>query len=162
MRQSWPAYFMNMAYAVRQQSSCLRRHVGAVIVLDKQIISTGYNGMPSGIPHCTAYTGGPLDCIRTAMNVPSGERPDLCFASHAETNAIAQAAKYGISVYKTTMYCTNKPCGGCLKIIINSGISKVVFCEPYTDQIAKILEPHAPLTLLPIVELDPAYKMPVT
>ena len=121
----WDNRFMDMALVVSEWSSCYQdnRHVGAVIVKDKRILTTGYNGAPAGIKRCTEKG----ECLRKKLNIPSGTRHELCYAVHAEQNAIAQAAKQGISVAGATLYCTHQPCVICAKMIINSGISKVFY-----------------------------------
>ncbi len=131
-RPSWDEYFLSITELVAKRSTCLRRHVGAVIVKDKRILTTGYNGAPSGLEHCET-TG----CLRTQMNVPSGERHELCRALHAEMNAILQAAQYGITLNGSVIYCTNHPCIICAKMIINAGIKRVVIIEDYPDELAK-------------------------
>ncbi|MDO8971573.1 MAG: cytidine/deoxycytidylate deaminase family protein, partial [Saprospiraceae bacterium] len=112
-RPKWDEYFLDISRLVAKRSTCLRRTVGAVIVKDKRILTTGYNGAPSGLAHC-ANTG----CLREQLRVPSGERHELCRALHAEMNALLQAAQYGISVKDAVMYCTNQPCIICAKMII--------------------------------------------
>ena len=121
-RPSWDEYFMDMAVLTAKRSTCLRRQVGAVIVKDKHIIATGYNGAPRGVPHCDEKGG----CLRQQLNVPSGERHELCRALHAEQNAIIQAATLGQSIEGGTIYVTNQPCVICAKMIINAGISRIV------------------------------------
>ena len=128
-RISWDEYFMQMAELTSQRSTCLRRHVGAVIVQNKHVIATGYNGAPRGLKHC-AEIGG---CLREELNVPSGERHELCRALHAEQNAIIQAAKLGVSIDGATLYCTHQPCSVCARMIINAGIKRVVYQEGYPD-----------------------------
>lgn len=122
MRKEWDEFFMAMAKLVSEQSTCLRRQVGAVIVKDKTMLSAGYNGAPSGIPHCD--TRG---CLRQEMNIPSGERYELCWAAHAEQNAINNAAKNGVAIDGATLYCTDYPCTMCAKSIVNSGIKRVFY-----------------------------------
>ena len=119
----WDKRFMDMAEVVSSWSSCYQenRHVGAVIVKEKRILTTGYNGAPSGIVSC-AEKG---ECLRRKLNIPSGTKHELCYAVHAEQNAIAQAAKLGISVEGATLYCTHQPCVICAKMIINSGNAKL-------------------------------------
>ena len=124
-------YFMEMAFLVSKRSTCLRRRVGAVIVRDKHVISTGYNGSPRGTKHCEE-----LGCIRQQMNIPSGTRHELCRGVHAEQNAIIQAAKLGVSIEGATLYCTHQPCVICAKMIVNSGIKRVVYGEGYPDEFA--------------------------
>ena len=130
-RPSWDDYFLDISRLVSKRSTCLRRQVGAVIVKDKRILTTGYNGAPSGIEHCEK-TG----CMRQQMNIPSGERHELCRALHAEMNAILQAAQYGISLQGSMIYCTNQPCIICAKMLINAGIKRIVALEAYPDEFA--------------------------
>lgn len=132
MRPSWDDYFIEIATVVSERSTCLRRQVGAVIVKDKRMIATGYNGAASGAKHCE-MTG----CIRQQMGIKSGERQELCAAIHAEQNAIIQAAKYGVSIEGATLYCTHQPCAICAKMIVNAGIKRVVFKGDYPDEYAK-------------------------
>jgi len=127
-------YFMEMAFLVAKRSTCLRRRVGAVIVRDKHVISTGYNGSPKGTRHCEE-----LGCIRQQLNIPSGTRHELCRAVHAEQNAITQAAYFGISVKDSTIYSTTYPCSMCAKILINAGVREVVYSEGYEDEMSKKL-----------------------
>lgn len=136
-RITWDEYFMEMAVLTAKRSTCLRRKVGAVIVKDKHIIATGYNGAPRGIKHCDERGG----CMRQKMGVPSGERHELCMALHAEQNAIIQAATLGQSIEGATIYVTNQPCAICAKMIINAGIKRIVVKEGYPDDLAvSILE----------------------
>ncbi len=130
-RPSWDDYFMEMTKLTATRSSCLRRHVGAVLVKDTRVIATGYNGAPAGVTHCEV-TG----CLRQKLNVPSGERHELCRGLHAEQNAIIQAALYGVSTEGATIYCTTKPCSICTKMIINAKISKIIYEEYYNDSLA--------------------------
>lgn len=131
IRPSWDEYFMNIAELAKTRSNCIRRQVGAVLVNNKhQIISTGYNGVPRGIVHCTRET-----C--TKLYEKSGEKNEICPAVHAELNAILQAATAGISSEGTTLYSTTRPCGNCTMAIINAGIKRVVFIEDYTDPILR-------------------------
>ena len=123
-------YFMEMAFLVSKRSTCLRRRVGAVIVRDKHVISTGYNGSPRGTKHCEE-----LGCIRQQMNIPSGTRHELCRGVHAEQNAITQAAYFGTSVANATIYTTTFPCSMCAKILIN----EVVYADGYVDDLSKKL-----------------------
>ena len=131
-RPTWDEYFMGIAKLTAERSTCLRRKVGAVIVQDKHIIVTGYNGAPRGIPHC-AERGG---CLREELGVPSGERHELCRALHAEQNAIIQAATFGNSIEGATIYVTHQPCIICSKMIINAGIQKIIVEESYPDEFA--------------------------
>jgi dCMP deaminase len=131
-RPSWDEYFMDLADLVATRSTCLRRSVGAVLVKDRRIIATGYNGAPDGLLHCGQRAGG---CIRQAMNVPSGERHELCLAVHAEQNAIVQAAALGIPIEGATLYCTTQPCIICTKLLINAGVKRILFSNPYPDEL---------------------------
>ena len=130
-RPSWDEYFMQMAFLARSRSTCLRRGVGAVIVKDNRVVASGYNGAPKGVAHC-AEAG----CLRQQMNVPSGQRHELCRGLHAEQNAIIQAACLGISIEGATLYCTTQPCVICTKMLINAGIKRIVICESYPDELA--------------------------
>ena len=116
---------------VAKRSTCLRRHVGAILVKDKRILATGYNGAPSGLRHCEE-----VGCLRENTSVPSGERHELCRGLHAEQNAIIQAAYHGFSIRGATLYCTNKPCVICSKMLINAGIRKILYEDGYDDQLA--------------------------
>ncbi|PLX76245.1 MAG: cytidine deaminase [Desulfuromonas sp.] len=131
-RPDWEEYFMEIAKLVSRRSTCLRRQVGAVVVKDKNILATGYNGTPSGISHCEE-TG----CLREQLKIPSGERHELCRGLHAEQNVIVQAAKHGINIDGATLYCTNSPCIICSKMIINSGIKEIVYLDGYPDILSK-------------------------
>lgn len=123
---------MGMAELTAERSTCLRRHVGAVIVKDKHIVATGYNGAPRGLSHCGDLGG----CLREKLGVPSGERHELCRALHAEQNAIIQAATLGISIEGASIYITHQPCVICAKMIINAGIDKIVVKEGYPDELS--------------------------
>lgn len=130
----WDSRFMNLAETVAEWSSCFQpnRHVGAIIVKDKHILATGYNGAPSGIESC-AERG---ECLRRVKNIASGTMQEVCYAVHAEQNAIIQAAKFGISLEGATMYVTHQPCVICTRMIINSGIKKVIYKNGYPDEFA--------------------------
>ena len=130
-RPSWDEYFMEIAYLLGERSTCLRRVVGAVLVKNKQILATGYNGAPSGVSHC-AKTG----CLRAELRIPSGQRHEICRGLHAEQNVLLQAARHGVSAQDSTVYVTNFPCSICAKMIINAGIKEVVFCRDYPDEMA--------------------------
>lgn len=127
----WDKRFIEMAFVVGKWSSCYQenRQVGAVIVREKRILTTGYNGAPSGIVSCKERQ----ECLRRKLNIESGTRHELCYAVHAEQNAICQAAKLGISLEGATLYCTHQPCVICCKLIINAGIKKVIYKEGYPD-----------------------------
>jgi dCMP deaminase len=131
-RPSWDQYFIDITRLVATRSTCLRRGVGAILVKDRNILATGYNGVPSGISHCE-QTG----CLREQMKVPSGERHELCRGLHAEQNAIIQAARHGVNIDGATLYCTTMPCVICTKMLINAGIKRVVFGEGYADNLAR-------------------------
>lgn len=131
-RPSWDTYFMEIAHLVGRRSTCLRRQVGAVIVKDKNILSTGYNGAPAGLSHCED-----VGCLRDEMNVPSGERHELCRGLHAEQNAIIQSALHGVSIKGGMLYCTHQPCILCTKMLINAGIKKIVYEGEYPDELAR-------------------------
>lgn len=130
-RPSWDEYFMDIANLVARRSSCLRRQVGAVLVKDKNVLATGYNGTPSGITHCSE-TG----CLREQLQVPSGERHELCRGLHAEQNGIIQAARHGVNIAGSVLYCTDSPCIICTKMLINAGICKVIYRQGYADQLS--------------------------
>ncbi len=133
-RPSNDEYFMEMAQLVSSRSTCMRRKVGAVIVKEKRVLSTGYNGSPKGTKHCEE-----LGCIRVKLNVPSGTRHELCRGVHAEQNAVTQAAYFGVSVDGATIYTTTYPCSMCAKILINAGIKEIVYSEGYADDLSKDL-----------------------
>jgi dCMP deaminase len=141
-RPSWDHYFMEIAALVAKRSTCLRRIVGAVIVKNRRILSTGYNGAPSGIAHC-AQTG----CLRETMKIESGQRHELCRGIHAEQNAIIQAAYHGVSIQGGVLYCTNQPCSICTKMIINAGITEIYYENGYTDELSSILLEEAGIRL---------------
>lgn len=129
-RPDWDTYFMDMARLAARRSTCLRRQVGAVVVKDKRVLATGYNGVPSKIEHCDI-----VGCLREKMDVPSGERHELCRGLHAEQNAIIQAALHGASIKDASLYCTNLPCIICAKMIINAGISEIYYLDGYADDL---------------------------
>ncbi|MDI9494094.1 MAG: cytidine/deoxycytidylate deaminase family protein [Bacillota bacterium] len=131
-RPDWDEYFMQMAEVAEQRSTCTRRKVGAVIVKDKRIMATGYNGVPTGIQHCEER-----GCLREQLQVPSGQRHELCRGLHAEQNAIIQAAYLGQSIDGGTLYCTTQPCVICAKMLINAGIKRIVIKEGYPDELAR-------------------------
>ena len=133
-RPSWDKYFMEIAKMVASRSTCLRRKVGAVIVKDRRILTTGYNGAPRGLVHCET-----VGCLREKLELPSGTHQELCRGLHAEQNAIIQAAMYGISIQNSNLYCTDQPCITCVKMIINAGIIKVFYQNSYPDELARKL-----------------------
>lgn len=130
-RPCWDEYFLEMAQLVSRRSTCLRRQVGAVLVRDKKILTTGYNGAPTGLAHCSD-TG----CLRDKLKIPSGQRHELCRGLHAEQNALIQASLHGISVIGGTLYVTNQPCVICAKMLINAGIKDIVIAGGYPDKMA--------------------------
>lgn len=130
-RPSWEDYFMDIACLVAKRATCTRRAVGAIIVKDRRVLATGYNGAPSHVRHCAE-----VGCLREQMEVPSGERHELCRGIHAEQNAIIQAAYHGVSIKGASLYCTNQPCSICAKMIINAGIVQIVYQSGYADPIA--------------------------
>ncbi|MBN1842076.1 MAG: cytidine/deoxycytidylate deaminase family protein [Deltaproteobacteria bacterium] len=131
-RPSWDEYFMDIAYLVSSRSTCCRRQVGAVLVRDKRVLATGYNGAPTGLPHCLD-----IGCLREELGVPSGERHELCRGLHAEQNVIIQAAYHGVSIKGATLYCTNLPCSICCKMLINAGINEIKYQDGYADTMSE-------------------------
>ena len=129
MRPTWDSYFMEITKLVASRSSCLRRKVGAVLVKDKRILATGYNGAPTGMKHCEE-----VGCLRERLHVPSGERHELCRGLHAEQNAIIQAARQGTEIVGSTLYCTTAPCSLCAKMLINAGVVRIVYEGSYPDE----------------------------
>jgi dCMP deaminase len=123
---------MAIARLAATRSTCLRRQIGAVIVRDKKILSTGYNGAPSGLKHCLD-----IGCLREKLKIPSGERHELCRATHAEQNAIVQAASFGVSIKDGIIYSTTHPCIMCTKLIINAGIKKIIIEDGYPDKLSE-------------------------
>lgn len=130
-RPNWDEYFIQIAHLVSQRSTCLRRQVGAIIVKDKRILSTGYNGAPSGLKHCRE-----AGCLREQQNVPSGQRHELCRGLHGEQNAIIQAALYGVSIKESTLYSTHLPCSLCAKMLVNAGIKEIIYSDGYADELS--------------------------
>jgi dCMP deaminase len=146
----WDKRFMEMTRLVGSWSSCFQegRHVGAIIVRDKRVVATGYNGAPSGIQNCVERG----ECLRRKLNIPSGTRQEICYAVHAEQNAIVQAAKYGIAITGATLYCTHQPCVICAKMIINSGIARIVYEQGYPDEFSINLFKEAGIVIEKYVE----------
>lgn len=142
-RPSWDEYFMDMLEVIKTRSTCVRRQVGAVITKDNRIISTGYNGAPKGLKHCTKET-----CIRLKNNIKSGERHELCRATHAEQNAIISAATMGVSIEGATIYITCSPCILCSKMLINAGIKRIVYKGDYPDKFSIELLEEAGIELV--------------
>jgi len=146
-RPTWDAYFMDIAVLVAKRSTCLRRSVGALIVKDKRILTTGYNGAPSGIRHCTE-----IGCLRESMNIASGQRHELCRGIHAEQNAIIQAAYHGVSIAGATLYCTNLPCSICTKMIINAGIKRIYYLDGYADDLSEAMLAESEIEVIQLKE----------
>ena len=141
-RKSKDVYFAEIADLVSSRSTCIRNQVGAVIVKDSQILSTGYNGAPKKLPHCKD-----VGCIREELGVKPGTHHELCRGLHAEQNAIIQAAFHGVSVNGAEIFCTTRPCSICTKMLINAGIHEIVYIEEYEDELAAQLVKEADLNL---------------
>jgi dCMP deaminase len=133
----WDVRFMEMARLVSGWASCYQenRKIGAVIVKNKRVLTTGYNGAPAGVKTCVERG----ECLRRVQNIPSGTRAEICYAIHAEQNAIIQAAKLGVCIEGSTLYCTHQPCVICAKMIVNAGIERVVYAEGYPDEFAVVI-----------------------
>jgi dCMP deaminase len=142
VRPAWDDYFMEIAHMVATRSTCLRRAVGAVLIKEKRILTTGYNGAPSGLAHCEE-----VGCLRELQQVPSGQRHELCRGLHAEQNAILQAALYGVPIAGATLYCTTHPCVVCAKMLINARIREVVITDSYPDKMSADLLAEAGITV---------------
>jgi len=144
-RPTWEEYFMEITRLVAKRATCLRRQVGAVLVMDKRLLATGYNGAPSGLAHCLE-----VGCLREKRQIPSGERHELCRGLHAEQNVIIQAAFHGVRIQGSTLYCTNLPCAICTKMLINAGIQEIVYESGYGDDLSKemLLEARIPIRQL--------------
>lgn len=143
MRVSWDEYFMEITNVVATRSTCLRRQVGAVIVKDRRIVATGYNGAPRGLAHCQE-----VGCLREQQQVASGQRHELCRALHAEQNAIVQAAVSGVSIADGVLYTNLFPCVLCAKMLINSRISRIVYATDYPDELSHQLLEQAGIELV--------------
>lgn len=130
-RPSWDEYFMEITKLVSSRSTCLRRQVGALFVKEKNILATGYNGAPSGVPHCSE-----IGCLRERLGIPSGERHEICRGLHAEQNGIIQAARHGINLSGSTVYITDSPCIICAKMLINVGARRIVCGRGYPDRLS--------------------------
>ncbi len=142
-RPSWERYFLEIAKLVSSRSTCIRRKVGAVVVKDKRILSTGYNGPPSGIRHCED-----VGCLRQELGIPSGERHEICRGLHAEQNAIIQAALHGVSLKGAEIYSTTFPCIICSKMLINAGVKKIYYIEGYPDELSKEMLEEAGIEMI--------------
>lgn len=135
-RPSWDEYFMSIAQKVAERATCTRRCVGAILVKDKRILATGYNGVPSGLDHCNV-----VGCLREKRGIPSGTQHELCRGLHAEQNAVIQAARHGIGMEGSTIYSTAQPCVLCAKILLNAGVVEIIYRDPYPDELsAELLE----------------------
>ena len=142
-RPTWDEYFLQMAHVIASRSTCLRRHVGALLVRDKRVLATGYNGAPAALPHCEE-----VGCRRAELGVASGTGWELCRGLHAEQNAIIQGALHGVSVRGSTLYCTTQPCIICAKMLINAGVERVVYSGDYSDKMAMEMLTAAGVELL--------------
>ena len=147
-RPSWDEYFVSITKTVASRSTCLRRKVGAIIVKDKRILTTGYNGAPRGVKSCLEIGR----CLREELKVPSGQRHEICRALHAEQNAIIQAAYHGVQIAGSVIYSTTQPCVLCAKMIINAGIQKIYYYEEYPDQLSLDLLKEAGIELIKLNE----------
>jgi dCMP deaminase len=141
-RPSWDEYFMEITRLVATRSTCLRRQVGAVFVKNRNILATGYNGVPSGIAHCSV-----VGCLREQLGIPSGERHEICRGLHAEQNGIIQAAKHGTILSGSTVYTTDHPCVICAKMLINVGAERVVYGQGYPDKLSSEMVAEAGLLI---------------
>jgi dCMP deaminase len=128
-RPSWDEYFLKMTMLVAERSTCRRHHIGAILVRNKYVLTTGYNGAASGTKDCLE-----IGCLRDELKIPSGTRHETCRAIHAEQNAIIQGAKHGININQSTLYCTHAPCSICAKMLINAGIERIVTYNKYNDK----------------------------
>jgi len=136
LRPTWEEYFLKIATEVAERSTCVRRQVGALVVKDKRILATGYNGAPRGLRHCID-----IGCLRESAGAESGQVHELCRGLHAEQNAIIQAATYGVPIQGAVLYGTHQPCVLCTKMLINAGIEAIYYLEPYPDDLAaRLLE----------------------
>lgn len=147
MRPSWNEYFLEVASLVSKRATCVRRRVGAVLVKDKKILATGYNGAPSSLEHCID-----IGCLREKLRIPSGQRHELCRGLHAEQNVLLQAALYGISTKNSILYVTNQPCIICVKMLINAGIKEVIISGGYPDKMAMDLLKEAKIKIKKITK----------
>jgi dCMP deaminase len=143
-----------MALLASMRSTCVRRRVGAVIVTNRRVLATGYNGSPAGTRHCTE-----IGCLRQELGIPSGERHEICRGSHAEMNAIAQAASSGTAINGCSVYCTAEPCSMCSKLLINAGCDRVVYLEQYPDELSRTLRREARLKSEEYGDLESALEV---
>jgi dCMP deaminase len=147
-RPSWDAYFLEIVRVISKRAACLRRSVGAILVKDRRILATGYNGPPIGMKHCDELGG----CLRDKLKVPRGERHEICRALHAEQNAIIHAARHGVSIEGAVLYCTTFPCSVCAKMLINAGVEKIIYADGYPDALAKQMLEEAGMRIEQIKE----------
>lgn len=140
-RPSWDDYFITIAHQVARRSTCVRRQVGAVLVKDKRILSTGYNGTARGLAHCED-----VGCLREQQGIESGQRHELCRGIHAEQNAIIQAALHGVAIQGSSLYSTHQPCVQCAKMLLNAGVVEMSFTHPYPDPLAESMLDEAGVT----------------
>ncbi|MCB2181458.1 MAG: dCMP deaminase family protein [Desulfobulbaceae bacterium] len=152
-RPSWSQYFLSITELVAQRSTCTRRKVGAILVRDKRIIATGYNGAPTKVKHCLE-----VGCLREQQNIPSGERHELCRGLHAEQNAIIQAALHGVTVENAIVYCTNMPCAICSKMLINARVKEIYYKDGYPDFLASSMLAEAGIPLIQMDEKGDMHK----
>ncbi len=154
-RPSWQDYFTSITELVSSRSTCTRRKVGAVIVKDKMILATGYNGAPTGLPHCDE-----VGCLREQGGVPSGQRHELCRGLHAEQNALIQAARHGVSIKDADIYSTTMPCVICSKMLINAGIARIYYVEGYPDELSAGMLEDAGIEIIQVRGPDPREEDP--
>ncbi len=154
-RPSWEEYFMDITQLVAKRSTCLRRQVGSILVKDKKILATGYNGAPARLEHCLE-----VGCLREQQSIPSGERHELCRGLHGEQNAIIQAAYHGVGIRGATLYCTNHPCVICSKMLINAGIERIVYEEGYADDLAAQMLKESGIKVERFKRRSPAHHPP--
>jgi dCMP deaminase len=143
-RPSWDDYFMEIAHVVAKRSTCLSRQVGCVLVSDRRILCTGYNGPPKGLSHCEDLGG----CLRAQLGIPRGQRQEVCRALHAEQNAIIQAAVHGVALNEVTSYTLTQPCVTCAKMLINAGVRRIVYRDAYPDELAQQILAEAGIELV--------------
>lgn len=143
-RPSWDDYFMEIAHVVAKRSTCLSRQVGCVLVSDRRILCTGYNGPPKGMDHCEDLGG----CLRAQLGIPRGQRQEVCRALHAEQNAIIQAAVHGVALSDVTSYTLTQPCVTCAKMLINAGVRRIVYRDAYPDELAQQILTEASVELV--------------
>ncbi len=155
-RPDWDSYFMEIAHIVAKRSTCKRRNVGALIVKNKRILATGYNGAPTGLRHCME-----VGCLREQMKVPPGERHELCRGLHAEQNAIIQAAYHGVTINGAYLYCTHLPCSICIKMLINAGIEKVFYLDGYPDDLSVKMIDESSIIIQKVQLMQTGKKIPV-